>query len=593
MAQMDGALAVLDLHGRAARRAERRLNSMRSAWLVLFAIVFAIALWSGFLALQYGWETGQWGVEYQDKLLTFILIPVQSLLPWVQVVMRPIYRPTPRQLTTTAAALRDSAAHSADNIPVAADILSVLDGISAPALPATFGSFRRPNGELRSDDLVASICLLLAGLCLTGIFIAARLTAPRSLSWPPAVTFGGIALGVALYLGAIAFAAEAHRLRRGVRVQADDMGLRWEAVFPRRREVHLPWDAIRATFVISHTRGLDRHLACVVDGGDAVLAFGLSSNTPAAEVADANRLVKIVLARTGLALLDQTKLAENLCARRYSSQYRAAYETLTQPSPAGLSLAPLLPRPFTAKRIKGAFVVLLLPLLLIPGCVLTGIGLQHYQGQMYGALLAAARTHAPLYHDALTAADVDWQAHGPTSGDSNSYSFADGGYLISPAPNSGSDQQGSPFVEVYAPGTYHDAVVEVTVHMAPNGVPYGSAALALHASEGGAGSNLHFGINGDGSWGVLDDANCPPTPTGPDDSTCSYDSTDQASAIHHAAWAPNTLTAILRGNQVICFINGVFVGSAQDLGPQSGRLGFGVEGLGVPVVFSDFTIYPL
>ena len=73
----------------------------------------------------------------------------------------------------------------------------------------------------------------------------------------------------------------------------------------------------------------------------------------------------------------------------------------------------------------------------------------------------------------------------------------------------------------------------------------------------------------------------------------SYDSDDQASAIHHAAWATNTLTAILRGSQVICFINDIYVGSVEDLGPQSGRLGFSVEGLGVPVAFSDFTIYPL
>lgn len=312
-------------------------------------------------------------------------------------------------------------------------------------------------------------------------------------------------------------------------------------------------------------------------------------------MADASRLVNLVLARTGLPLLDQTKLAENLCARRYSPEYRAAYELLTRPSEGSRAIALRLPHPITARRIKGAIAIFLLPLLLIPGCALSGIGLQHYQQREYTALLAAARAHAPLYYDALAGPDADWQAHGPTSGDPNSYTFADGGYLITPVSSASSDsnQQTSPFVEVYAQGKYGDAVVEVMVRMAPGGVPYGSAALALHASEGGAGSNLHLGINGDGSWGALDFAHCPPSPTGPNDSTCSYDSTDQASAIHHAAWAPNKLTAILRGNQVICFINDVYVGSAVDLGPQSGRLGFGVEGLGVPVAFSDFTIHPL
>lgn len=592
---MEGLLAVLDLWGRDARKAERRLRGVHAIWLLLFVVFFVAAIWAAIEALQYGWETGQWGVEYQTKLLDFILIPVQCLIPWLRVVMWPLVRPTPHQLTAGAAALRASAAQDARDIVVASDVLGALDGIAVPAVPAAFGSFRRPNRALRFDDLALGACLILIGMSLASLVVVLLVATPQSASWPRVVTLGGAGVGLALCAAGAALLAEAQRLGHRVRIYADEMGLRWERVFPRRGEVRVAWDAIRAIFVISHTRGLNRHLACVVDGGGAVLAFDLSSKSASGEVIEANRLVKLVLARTDLPLLDQTKLAENLCARRYSPQYRAAYEALTRPSAASRASAVRLPRPLAARQIKWAVASWLLPLLLIPGCVLSGIGMQHYQQAEYTALLAEARAHTPIYQDALSAPDTDWQAHGPSSGDPNSYTFAHGGYLITPVSSASSDsnQQNSPFVEVYAPGMYHDAVVEVTLRMAPGGVPYGSAALALHALSGNIGDNLHFGINGDGSWGALDFAHCPPSPTGPDDSTCSYDSSDQASAIHHADWAPNRLTAILRGNQVICFINDVYVGSVVDLGPQSGRLGFGVEGLGVPVVFSDFTIYPL
>lgn len=592
---MGSLLAVFDVQGRDARAAQRRLGSIRAIWLLLFVCLFTAAVWTGLAALRYGWETGQWGVEYQTKFLEFILLPVQCLLPWVYVILSPLVRPTPRQLAAGAAVLRDSAAEDARSVPVATDILAVLDGVAAPSLPATFGPFRRTNRALRHDDFGIGACLLLVGLSLVGLIVALLVAAPQAASWPRAVTFGGVGVGLALCVAGVALLAEARRLGRRVRVEADEVGLHWERVFPRRREVNVPWGAIRTIFVISHLRGLTPHVTCVVDGGDAVLAFDLSSNTPAAEVADANRLAKLVLARTGLPLLDQTKLAENLCARRYSPEYRAAYEMLTRPSGASHAIALRLPHPITAPQIVRLIIIGVLPLLLIPAFVLSGIGLQHYQQREYTALLAAARAHTPLYHDALTAPDADWHTHGPTSADPNSYTFSGGGYLITPVSSASSDsnQQNSPFVEVYAPGTYGDVVVEVTLRMASGGVPYESAGLALHALSGNTGDNLHFGINGDGSWGVLDFATCPFSATGSADSTCSYDSGDQAPAIHHAAWAPNKLTAILRGNQVICFINDVFVGSAVDPGPQSGRLGFGVEGLGVPVAFSDFTIYLL
>lgn len=591
MVAMDGLLAVLDLRVRDARKASRPLGSIRAIYFLLFIVCLAAAIWTGFVALRYGWETGQWGVEYQEKLLNFMLYPAECLLPWCAVIMWPLSFPTLRQLVYGAAALRDYAAENAGAIPAATDILAVLDSIAAPTLPAEFGPFRRANRSLRNSDLGAGACLLLIGLSLVGIVITLLIAAPQWISWPRVATFGIVVVGLALCAAGIALLAEAVRLGRRVRVQANEMGLRWERVFPRRGEDSIPWDAIRAIFVISHTRRLDGCLACVVASSSAALAFDLSPQTPAAQVADANRLAKLVLVRTGLPLLDQTKVAENFSMRRYTPQYRAAYEVLTRPGEVSQPGALRLPPPITTPRFVKLVVLCLLPLLLIPGVALSGIALQRYQVQTYTALLAEARAHTPLYHDALSAPDSDWPVHGPTSSDPNSYSFANGGYLITPA--AGTSAQDTPFVEVYAPGTYHDAVVEVTLRMASGGVPYGSAALALHALSGDAGGNLHFGINGDGSWGVLDLGHCPPGASGSNDSTCGYDSTDQASVIHHAAWAPNTLTAILRGNQVICFINGVYVGSTVALGPQSGRLGLGVEGLGVPVAFSDFTIYPL
>ncbi len=591
MAQIDGLLAVLDLRGRDARRARRRLGSMRAAWLIVFAITLVAALWTGISALQFGWETGQWGVEYQTRLLTFIIIPVQCLIPWLQVVMRPVFRPTPRQLTGGAAALRDSAALDTRGIPVAADVLLALDDVAPPSLPAALGPFHRPNSALRAVDTVLGIVLLLSGLGIAGIFIAVLVAAPRLLSWPPAVSLSGVALGLVLCTGGVALLVEASRLGRRVRVQADEMGLRWEQDLPRRHEVRVPWADISSIFVISHTRGLDRRLTCVVDGGAATLVFDLSSETFSGEVTDAKRLAKRVLARTGQPLLDQTKLAESLCARRDSSQYRAAYETLTRPRGAGLSPTPWLPRPFTARHIKAAVVIFLLPILLIPGFVLSGAGLRHEQQQQYSALLAEAHAHPPLYHDALARPDADWVVHGPTSDDPSSYSFAGGGYLITPA--AGTSQQDSPFIEVYAPGTYREAMVEVTMRMAPGGVPFASAGLALHAVEGDAGANLQFGIAGDGGWAVNHFANCSQSTSGLAYPTCGYYADGPASVIHRAAWAPNKLSVILRGSQVICFINGVYVGSLVDPHPHAGRLGFGVEGLGVAVEFSDFTIYPL
>jgi hypothetical protein len=583
---VESVVGLIDLQPREMRRVQGILRWYRWALAIGAVGIVVVALYAGVTALQSAWRTGEWELDFFDQLLLLGVGVVQSMPLLLRAVLEPVARVTAKQVAGAAVALRMAAeARDTRLASHARELTEALEKEPVPALPAAFGPFQRPNGDLASDKALAAAFLLPFGFLALAVAVFVGISSD-DLTARLVIGAGCGAFGTGTSAWGVAFARQARSLRRPFRIEADELGLRWTRTYPGKRQYQVPWDEMRSIFIISYLRGLRTHYALVVDAHDVALAWEVRAGDSDARLADSDRLTWLVLARTKLPLLDLSKAAELVTTQRWKRSYADAAGIFRSPAPSGPPLWPEMPRPVSRRKLVAATAVCFLPLLLLPLLYRVGTGLERYQMRQLTALLAQVRSHQPLFHDALAAPNGLWPLHEPSPQDPNGYAYVDGAYVISPG--EASDGQPSPVAEAYAPGMYSDVAVEVTVRQAGGDISFGDIGLALHVV--GTGAEVNFGISSD-FWTVAHYEGC--TSNDQRDDLCGRFSSQNASAIHREPGGANRLDAILRGNEVICFINDIYVGTFYDPLPQDGQVGFGSFLTGAPAAFSDFTIYPL
>jgi hypothetical protein len=580
-------LGIIDLQPSEMSRVRRALGWPWLMSAVISATIFVIAVAKTIIALRSAWQTGQWDDQFWDPLLTVTAIGlVQSAAPLTYVLLKPLARVSRKQSVGGALALRAAAAARDSRFAPSAEAFNrALEREPIPALPAQFAPAKRPNGALVTDKTLSGAGLVVFGLLALTVAGILGLNAHGETA-PIVAVAASIGIGAAIVPAGIVSLLHVRQMRRPQIITADELGLSWTSSYPHRREMHVAWSDIRSFFVVEYLSGLTESWAFVVDGPSATLAWRARHSTKDGALPASDQLSRLILAYTGLPLLDLSKAAELASTRRMDKHYAEAIELFSTLTSAGATLWPNMPRPVTRRRIALAAAAVFSPLLLIPVFYLLGQGLQHYQLQQYTALLRQVRSHQPLYHDSLMAPDGDWMVSAATTDNPDSYAFADGSYVISLR---ASDQQ-TRFPQAFAPGVYHDAAVEV-VSRRINGSSFGTVGLVLHADASGndevvfqvswTPSAAEWAVLRLGVGNLLDPTN-----------KWGYFSQQSSSAIHAAPGTANRLTVVLRGSQVICYINDEYVGTFNDPLPESGRIGFGVFATYDTVAFNDFTIYP-
>ncbi|HEU5439018.1 MAG TPA: hypothetical protein VFU88_06990 [Ktedonobacterales bacterium] len=583
---VESVVGLIDLRPREMRKVQGILRWYRWALAIGAVGIVVVAFHAALAALQSAWRTGEWEIDFFDQLLLLGVGIVQSMPLLLRAVLVPVARVTAKQVAGGAVALRLAAeARDTRLASHARELTEALEKEPVPALSASFGPFQRPNGDLASDKALAAAFLLLFGFLALAVAVIVGISSDDLTARLVIGVVCGV-FGAGTSAWGVAFARQARSLRRPFRIEADELGLRWTRTYPGKRQNQVPWGEMRSIFIISYLRGLRTHYALVVDARSATLAWEVRAGDSDARLADSDRLTRLVLARTKLPLLDLSKAAELITTQRWKRSYADAAGIFKSPAPSGPPLWPEMPRPVSRRKLVAAVAACFLPLLLLPILYGVGAGLERYQMQQLTALLAQVRSHQPLFHDALAAPDGLWPLHDPSSQDANGYAYIGGAYVITPGETP--DGQPAAVAEAYAPGMYRDMAVEVTVRQIGGDLSYGDIGLALHVV--GIGAEVKFGISGD-FWRVAHYDGC--TSDDQRDDICGRFSSQNVSAIHREPRAANRLDAILRGNEVICFINDVYVGTFVDPLPQEGRVGFGSFLTGAPAAFSDFTIYPL
>jgi hypothetical protein len=225
-----------------------------------------------------------------------------------------------------------------------------------------FGPFERLERG-RSLDMVTA--LILSGLfsmgfvlALMGVLLFARLPTPAD------VAFVTLVLGLpgAGFTWLTVFVVRRiRRIRRPFWVASGEWGLGWETVSGRRRQARLPWDEVRAFFVITEPDASnDAYSVFVVQGSTVRLAWVMPRAPSPEQRAASDALRRLITARTGLPLTEVS--AAILSPEDYDAMPAI-------PTPAAPQVSPRVARFLT--------LAWLVPLALTLLLTLSGLLLQH------------------------------------------------------------------------------------------------------------------------------------------------------------------------------------------------------------------------
>lgn len=371
-------------------------------------------------------------------------------------------------------------------------------------------------------------------------------------------------------------------------VTADEHGLRWRGS-TRAPEQQMSWEAVRSFSIVVFQDGQSPRNTFLVDGGgDAVLAWALSSRSGSDEYSEAWQLARQIVTRSGHVLRDLAPLAMSLVT---TSADPARLRAIGAPESliGGVTATKRQRRRtlFAAVPLGVGLVATLLFGLFSMGYV------HYYQDRYFAGLVAKIHAGKQLYHNTLTTGGDGWLTVEPTAGgDGMSLGTVDGAYQIS-AP-------AGKIAEWTILPDFGDMAVEATVRLSGLATDYSGAGLIVHAAS--PSSEVVFYVNPfNGRWSlahyVYDAAH-------PDTSWHNLDN-GRSSAIHRGAGAENTLLALARGDMIVLYINGHFVGSysAQDRFNENsfdapplihtGSVGvYDNDGANV-ARFNDFTVYAI
>lgn len=405
--------------------------------------------------------------------------------------------------------------------------------------------------------------------------------------------------------------------RRQKILAVDGWGIRWRERRWRTREYGLAWKDVEAFCVSRYSSERATTRTYLLLGSEGSFAWVISSRAKGAQQEASDLLARLAARNIQRPLLDVTAtidaaktLAMPLSRRVVApaNSHGPAKTLLAELERAGIVVshthsgvgtlpADALPATYGLARRErplgiGArfyWVNVALLTLVAVGMVSWLLFNQVRSDAYYRALYPRVVGHAPLYRDPLTAADGVWPVQTATLSDPADLGYSNGGYTI----NGG--RAGSNYV-VWRGARFRDMAVVATVRPAP-GKDFGFVGLAARVQSSGAGvaDEVVFDIwprDGGLRWDVLH-LRPPRTPA---DDGLHYLAGGDVPGVHFMETTATRMLLVVMGNRYLCYINGVFVGAAEDayapLSPPTGYAGLFVLDRTAAAVFNDFAVYP-
>lgn len=224
--------------------------------------------------------------------------------------------------------------------------------------------------------------------------------------------------------------------------------------------------------------------------------------------------------------------------------------------------------------------------------IVVGLRLQSVQRGYYNAIARHVLSHQPSFTDAMAQPDGRWPVKAPDGGHDPSYRYQEGAYQITggPAMNTVEAMLSTSHGD---PATFGDAAIEVTARQAGMSEYNGVGLILRDVESGPNGYFVAFWITPDGGWSLSRFAGNESAPGGWTGLVSSSDDSSRWSPVHKGLGAANTILVVMRGDEIICFVNGQFVTAARDSHiPASGRAGVFLDDSANTGIFSDFAVYP-
>ncbi|HEV2460892.1 MAG TPA: hypothetical protein VGS80_21280, partial [Ktedonobacterales bacterium] len=332
-----------------------------------------------------------------------------------------------------------------------------------------------------------------------------------------------------------------------------------------------------------------RHATYFLDSGATLLAWEISGADSPELLAAHERFLRIIATYTCLTLRDLSNAAQELGTALWAPKVMAQAERS-----AALRAAREARRNRPRRRTRPNYAVVagitaFVTLLATP--IVAGWRLQGIQPSYYNAIAARALARGLLFTDMLAKPDGRWPIKAPDGGHDPSYTYQGGGYQIGGGPandiayatlsTTGGD-----------PATYGDAAIEVTARESGSS-DAGGVGLILRDVKSGANEDfVDFWVSTDGGWSLERFAGDASDPNGWA-YLASSDEYSSGSPVHAGPGATNIILVVMRGDEIICFVNGQFVTAARDSGiPASGRVGVYLNDSADTGIFNDFSVYP-
>ncbi len=556
--------------------------------------------WQVWLAFQNGYELYWqhfWFSAYALGGMTIAFFGVSTLGSVLQRL-----RPFMRDARSQAERVRAAAISGDDKLaPLAAEQPEPLPISELPIRPVTFGPFGSAKRRRSHSTLGQSAAMLLVSLGVSAICIAAFVVASPYLDGSPItawmrpmflIMLGLFALTTLLSL--IGFIVVVVQRLRGVgrveevQIVADDWGIR-QIAGRRDREQPLAWHDARAFYKVDDNvhlkgsiieNGTSQATAYTLATTERSISWPVSDEASAEQLADSERLSRLIVARTHLSLRDVTGTLTQLSIGTLElltpllpSQLRLASEAQTG-HPATRRLGTTWPHWLKASQIA---ILSLAVVAIIVGLVAQGIQVFRYSDLIEQHI----DYESPYYTIDFRTNDGAWPNHAAKV-DDGSYSFKADGYYLTGAPDGRA-------MEAVLPQQYGDATVELTAGL--KGVtPPSDIGVVLHESADGA-DKVVFTLTSSGGWMLarMHVAN------GATAQRIVLMSNDHSDAVQTGKDANNYLAVIMRGRDYLCFVRDNLVGIYHDESsetPSYGHVGLWLGNSHAVGMFYYFSVYP-
>jgi len=524
MSQMAGVADLLARSDRSFIRTQHRNRTMQLWMLGVTVPIYLFGLCMGAVALISAWRGSDWWPVW--------LAVAQSMPVATGITQVALWTDTRALLFAPVARLREAIrSGDASFAPLAAP--------TRPTLPTPSALAAGQIGPLRRRNSAGMIAWLVGGAAILLLLLA--------IGVPLALT-GGLAQLAASFAAtclppAVVLLVLAWRYARPLYIRVDDQSLRWRS--PAGRSYRLFWRDANSFLALTYLTltyprvwrfGNDTVYGLAAENSGLAWRADLRAPAQDARPSPSAALLHLIAERTGLPLREVSVEAKRIAATARPVSHTNAAGTME----GEVARSPELGADTPGHRLR------MLGLALSPFLLLAAISLvaMLVQAPFYEHLYAQSHSHQPLYADPLTSADGDWIT-------TSFASFANDAYHFS----------GSETVEdvMYIPAPRHVdyALYEVTGRTGV-GFDLSGEGLAIAANDRAV-PMLAFRVAPAGSWWLERTSS-----TQRFDFKSNTIRLKDTDTIHEGFGVANRIAALIRGSNVIFFINGHYATGYQN-----------------------------